>query len=82
MGCRGDSDMFASGAHPATAIWLDDGVCCRCEKVGARKIGSRRGGEEDVGCVEGREKRRNRLLSTFVPLVKRKIELALISHCF
>ena len=29
MGFRGDSDMLASGAHPAMAIWLDDGACCR-----------------------------------------------------
>jgi hypothetical protein len=43
-------------------------------KVGARKIGSSRGGEE---VVEGRESDGIDSFQPFVPLVKRKIELAL-----
>lgn len=43
-------------------------------KVGARKMGPSKGEEEVCG---RKKKRRNRLLSTSVPLVKRMIELAL-----
>ena len=74
LGFRGDSDMLASGAHPAVAIWLDDGVCCRCWRLVLERL-VLVGGREEV--VEERESDGIDSFQPFVPLVKRKIELAL-----